>query len=356
MSTEIKLVQKPVIQHALVEVGKSVTARIEELNLENLVATDETIQSLKKLRADLNKEATDFETQRKAIKSAVTQPYDEFEGVYKVEVIEKYKAAVELLKDKIAAFEDRIKKEKKENVIRYFNELCAVENIDFLKFENLSLEINLSTSEKAYKDKCNDFVKRVQDDVILINTMDFAAEMMAEYKKNGFNASLAIKTVKDRKEDEKLEADRLKRQETNKRESSLRALALVYKDLTKSFHFVSDENIFITQADIENLPKEDFQKQYVDIESKVNAFRQAAQQQQSLFNQQSETTSTQQPSAPVSAPAPAPTPKPLQAPVETKPAEPEKQFSAVFEVTATMPQLTALANYMKSNGLTYKNL
>jgi len=338
MSTEIQLIQQPIIKHDLLNVGKAVTERILSLNLENLVATEETVKALKSLRAELNKEFDEYEAQRKAIKEAVANPYMEFEAVYKSEIQVKYKGAVELLKDKIAIVEDKIKSEKKENVIRYFNELCAVEKVDFLTFDKLGIEINLSTSEKAYKEKCNEFVQRVQDDVLLIQVQQYAVEIMAEYKKT-LNASKAITTVIERKEAEKLEAERLHRQETTRRETMLRNLTLVYKDITRSFHFVSDENIFITHSDIEKLSKEEFQKVYVEIELKVIEF---------LRSREPQTPEVKQ--------APIATPEPLQAPTETKPTEPEKQFTAAFEVTATMQQLTALANYMKSNGLNYKNI
>ena len=353
MNTEILLVQKPVIQHALVEVGKSVTERIIALNLENLIATDDTVSALKKLRAELNKEFDEYEAQRKAIKEAVANPYMEFEAVYKVEISEKYKKAVEVLKDKIAAVENNIKAEKKVNVTRYFNELCAVENIDFLKFENLGLEINLSTSEKAYKDKCNEFVSRVQDDIILINSMEFAAEMMAEYKKNGFNASLAITSVKTRKEEEKLESERLKQREIDRRQTALRGLSMAWSDLTRSLHFAQDENIFITLADVENLSKDEFQKRYVEIESKITSFRNS---QPAAATHQATAPTEQQQAAPATAPAPTKAPEPLQAPTEAKPLVSEKQFAASFEVIGTKAQLESLVQYMKSNNLTYKNI
>ena len=137
MTTEIKLIQKPIIQHALAEVGMSVTSRLAALNIENLVATDETIKSLKELRADLNKELSEYEGQRKQIKEAVSGPYVEFESVYKTEVSEKFKTAIEVLKDKIGVFENRVKAEKKANVSRYFYELCQSEEIDFLKFDQV---------------------------------------------------------------------------------------------------------------------------------------------------------------------------------------------------------------------------
>ena len=73
--SEIKLKVLPVIEHDLVKVGNLVDKRLAQLNVANLVATDETIQSLKTLRADLNKELKEYEEQRKVVKDLITKPY-----------------------------------------------------------------------------------------------------------------------------------------------------------------------------------------------------------------------------------------------------------------------------------------
>lgn len=346
MEDKIKLVQKPVIQHKLAEVGASVTARIKELNLDKLVATDETIQSMKTLRADLNKELKDFEEQRKTLKEAVANPYMEFESVYKVEISEKYKSAIDTLKDKIGAFELKVKEEKKATVELYFVELCQDAGIDFLKFEHTGLDINLSTSLKQYKEKCAEFVNRVQDDLILIKGEEMAAEALVEYKSNGLNASKAISIVRERAEKKRLETQRLKTEETNRRTKMLTSMSMVYHDMTMTYNYVQDESIFIELAEIENLKPEDFNKKYVEIESKIKA------KQADLFSQQNTTA------AETSSPAPAPKPEEpiLKAPEEVKQPEPEKTFKAKFECEGTMIQLKALGLYMKENGITYKNL
>jgi hypothetical protein len=61
-------------------IGKEVSARIETLNIENQLATSDTVKALKEMRAQLNKEAIEFETQRKAVKSGIMQPYNDFEA------------------------------------------------------------------------------------------------------------------------------------------------------------------------------------------------------------------------------------------------------------------------------------
>ena len=185
MNTGIELVQNPIIKQNLVETGKSVTKRLKDLNIDNQVATIDTVRSLKDLRIDLNKELADFEAQRKFIKESVLSPYNEFEALYKTEISEKYKSAIDTLKDKIAIVEDKIK-EKQEKQISWhtsMNFACPKRKIEFLTFENVGLEINLSTTEKKYREQCDEYVQRVVDDLALIETQEFAKlKSLVEYK------------------------------------------------------------------------------------------------------------------------------------------------------------------------------
>jgi hypothetical protein len=359
MEQQIKLVQVPVIQHKLVEVGASVTLRIEELNLSNLVATDDTIKGLKSLRAELNAEFTDYENQRKALKQAVANPYMEFEKVYESEISGKYKQAVELLKDKISVFENNVKAEKKANIESYFCELCLDAKIDFLKFEHTGLEINLSTSEKQYKEKCADFVNRVADDVILIQGIEYPAETMAEYKKT-LNASKAITTVRERMEQERLEKERIKTIETNRRTAMLRGLSMVYMDMTKSYNWIEDETVYILHSEVESVTKDEFNKAFTSISEIIKTFvaEKAEIERQRLAAIKAEV----QPELPLQTPIvvekPKQAPAPLQAPVEVLPERKpiEKLVEASFTCKGTMSKLTALGQYMRDNGIIYTNI
>lgn len=339
MENSIKLVQHPVISHALMEVGLSVTNRLAELNIENTIATIETVKGLKDLRAELNKELAEFESQRKFIKEGILTPYNEFETIYKSEISDKYKMAVDLLKDKIAIVENRIKEEKKENVKSYFVELCLSEDIDFLSFNQLGLDINLSTTEKAYKEKVNEFVTRVSDDLKLIDTQNHKAEILVEYKKT-LNASKAIKDVQDRKEAERAEQERIRLNEVQRRTSQLRGLAMIYRDFTRTFEYVSDESIYIENSFVENASKEEFVNKVVEIEEKIKAKK------------------SQEVKAPIQNPANVvvnqPPIEPLKAPVVEQPAEELK--TAAFKVTGTLTQLRALGQYMRDNKITYSNI
>jgi hypothetical protein len=325
----------------LAEVGLNVTARLDELNVDKLVATSDTIKSLKSLRAELTKELSGFEAQRKEIKAAVANPYLEFEDTYKVEVSEKYKGAISTLKDKIGDFENKVKQEKKDEIQSYFAELCLDADIDFLKFADTKIEVNISISVKKYKEQCQEFVSKVQDDIKLIASTAFEAEIMTEYKKT-LNASHAITDTQKRKEDERLEAERIKLNETNRRGTLLRGMAMTYSDLIRAFVFVSDNSIFIEDKDVEELSKDEFNKRYVELEAKIKAKTIVPKPTPSV--QKTDT------------PAAAPKPEVLKAPKVIQEVVKEKIFKATFECTGTMSELKALGAYMKNNNIIYKNL
>lgn len=337
MTKQIQLVQIPVITHMLAQIGQNVTERLDALNIDAQVATVDTVKSLKELRADLNKELADFEEQRKFIKNGVLTPYNEFETLYKAEVSDKYSNAIIKLKDKIAVVETQIKDEKKANLKLYFDELCQSEKIDFLTFEHLKLEINLSTTEKAYKEQINTFVSKVVDDLSLIDTNLFKAEIMVEYKVS-LNVAKAIKDVTERKEKEQIELQRLQVIENNRRIDACKRLGMTFMDMTNAYEY--DAEIYITSDQLKTLAKDEFNTKMIEFHEAIKAKKQATVQPETV-------------SQPVVAPVTPSVSSPLSAPVVEKP---EEQVTASFQVSGTMPQLRALGQYMKDNHITYKNI
>jgi len=355
MTTEIKLIQSPVIQHHLVEMGKNVTERLSALNLDKQIATEDTVKTLKTLRSELNAEAKEFEEQRKFIKNAVLSPYDEFEAVYKTDIIEKYKAADLLLKDKINAFEMNVKTEKKNNLIAYFNEICAVECIDWLSFDRLELDINLSTSEKKYKEQISEEIGRIKDDLSLIATDKYSAEILVEYKKT-LKASQAIQNVRRRKEAERLEEERIRFQRTESRKSKVIGLKFIYHDLSRTYNWVLDESIMISFSDIENLSIEDWSKKYVELQSKVEQRKKELEPQSEIL--QAPVTQAEIPFQQVQPAVEAKEMEIQDVPFEPNPDEgtEEEIFNAKFIVSATYRQLMALKEFLVSNNYNYQNI
>ena len=330
--SEIKLKVLPVIEHDLVKVGNLVDKRLAQLNVANLVATDETIQSLKTLRADLNKELKEYEEQRKVVKDLITKPYAEMETVYKQMVSDKYKEATDILKDKIGEFENLVKTNKRNEVEEYFNEAVSMFDVEWLTFEMLKMDINLSTSVKKYKEEVAEAIKKVVGDVELIEMQQYAMEMMVEYKKD-LNISRSIKEVAERKERERKEIQARIDAEIERREKILtHSCNMIRRDFVKSYVNVIHDDIFISYDTIRNSTKEEFEAQAQTAINEINRRKEA----------------NKTVSAPLKAPEVVTTTSITTAPPEI--------ITIQFEVAGTYEQLVQLNGYLKQSGLQYKQL
>lgn len=218
MSNEIIVVkQLPEIEERLQEIKVDVTERVN--NAMSLVCTEETIQTVKQIRADLNREFKGWEEKRKEVKKEVMTPYDNFEAVYKDCITDIYKRGDADLKCKIANLENEMKAQKTAEVRAYFDEYLASKNIDFITYENADINVTLSASMKSLKEKAKAFIDRVCDDLNLIDTQEHKEEILYEYKRF-FNVSSAITTVQMRhkalEEERAREAERKAKEEAEK--------------------------------------------------------------------------------------------------------------------------------------------
>lgn len=187
--------QFPVIREQLQLIKTA--AEQDVANALAMECTEENKQDIKKLRTSLSKQFTALEEKRKGVKNAILGPYNEFEQIYKECVTNIFKPADEQLKAKIAAVEDAQKKEKEDKAHKYFDEYVESKGIDFLTFENVGLNINLSISDKKCKDTIKAFVDRVAGDLALIDTQQHKEEILVEYKQS-LNVSKAITSVTTR--------------------------------------------------------------------------------------------------------------------------------------------------------------
>lgn len=338
MENQIVLKQAPVIVHKLQEAGRQVTERIEELKIDKLVATEETLKSLKDTRAQLNKELKELEEQRKFVKNGINKPYLELENIYKEKISNKYTDAIEKLKKKIETVEIKLKEEKRDQVKEYFQELCAAEKIDFVTFDRAGIDINLSTSLKAYKKKAEEFVNRIKDDISLVETMEHQAEIFAEYKRT-LNASQAIKEINDRKQREAEEKERIRLAGIAKRKNRLQLLGMKFDEFSNSYMY--DCFFFVTLKEVEELSEKDFDIRVIELEAELSEYNEAAKKPET--EKQYNVTYVATP----------PKEEPLQAPIVE---EKEKTFTASFEVNGTMAQMQALKSFLIENKITYKNL
>ena len=77
----IVLRQLPVIEEHLHKIKDEITNKVETAL--SLVCAEDTVKTVKSARAELNKEFSYWESQRRDIKSAINAPYEQFSDVYK---------------------------------------------------------------------------------------------------------------------------------------------------------------------------------------------------------------------------------------------------------------------------------
>ena len=214
MSNELIIVkQLPQIEEHLKERSEEIEKKVE--NAKSLICTEENVKTIKEVRAELNKEFKEVETQRKMVKEQILAPYTKFEEIYKTYISDKYKSADIDLKNKIDTVENELKKQKEQEIKEYFEEYKQANNIDFITYEQAKINVTLSASKKSLKEQAKQFIDKVVDDLKLIETQEHKAEILVEYK-NDLNVSKAIATVTSRYkaiEEEKKKQEELKQKQ-----------------------------------------------------------------------------------------------------------------------------------------------
>lgn len=198
--------QIPIIRERLEVLSKEIDEKVN--NALSLVCNEETRKDVKEVRANLNKQFKELEEQRKSVKKLVLDPYDDFEKVYKNCVTEKFKLADSELKNKIDNVENGLKEEKRQEAITYFNEYATSLKIDFAKFEDMKLNITLTTTKTSIQKAIEDYLNKINTDTATIMLQEYKDEILVEYKGNGYNLNNAMQTVLKRVEQIKAEKER----------------------------------------------------------------------------------------------------------------------------------------------------
>lgn len=193
----ITLKQLPIIEEHLQLVKSDIETRTR--NAMQLVCTEETRKDVKSIRTELSKDFAEMENQRKRVKEAIMEPYNQFEAVYKECISDPYKKADAELKKRIDEVESGLKSDKEKAIRDYFNELCKANNLPWLRFEQMGLKIGLSTSVNGTKTALTSTVLRISKEVLELSRYENSAELMVEYKKS-LNMALALSTIRARQE------------------------------------------------------------------------------------------------------------------------------------------------------------
>lgn len=196
MAELIKIDQAIKLTTEFEQVSKEIDKKIETAN--SLVVSEDNYKEVKKIRAELNKEAKQYAEDFKAIKESVLATWNECEDTYKKMIRDKYAVSDVILRSKVGEIEDGIKDEKRKKVVEFFEKHRASRKLDFVTFDDMNLKIGMSNSlaslKKEVTEKLDEILKGYE------GALETSPDVVAEFKENGFDFARAFTTVKDREE------------------------------------------------------------------------------------------------------------------------------------------------------------
>ena len=197
----LRVIRTPVISEAL----DSVTHQLNTVlaTVEQLQANDSSLKQVKAIRAELAKQFQAMEQQRKAAKKQVMEPYLQAEAKYKAAVADPYQEADKRLKAWVDNYQNGMKAAKEQELREYFEELCAVHGVDFLRFESAGVAVDMAMARqiesRTAKKALETFVLKIRGDLDTILAMEDSAEILAEYREH-HDLQRAILDVTHRKQ------------------------------------------------------------------------------------------------------------------------------------------------------------
>lgn len=208
----VKIETLPKIFYELEKVGEYLDAELEEVK--KLDISEESKQSIKKLRANINDTLKQFEDKRKEIKNKCLEAYTLFEEKYNYEVKVKLANASEDLKTAIDNIERKQIQQKEDEIFNFIDEHIHANHIESLivvseviRFANL--KINLSTSLKSLKEDAKAYIEKVANEIKLIELEEkYVDEILLEYTKDYDYTKAKLNVIAKHKELEELAKQR----------------------------------------------------------------------------------------------------------------------------------------------------
>lgn len=179
----------------------AVDSIIEELSEDNL-------QELKSIGTSIRKEITTIEDRRKAVEKLYNADLAKFKKDYKEYAYTPLDKTVKKIKTAVDNFEDTLRERKSKRFMALFESNKNKMELDFLEYEDVGLNVQLSTSENELEKQLKDFFEKVNNDLKIINLGEHKERTLAEYHKTK-DLSTAIINVKESVESEKRIAERI---------------------------------------------------------------------------------------------------------------------------------------------------
>ncbi len=193
----VEVTQLPVIENQLARVLPEIKQRCEIAA--SLVVNEDNYKDMKKTRAQLNREYSEFKGLIKNIKEVVMAPLNDFlNGICK-EVDQAYSNGIAQLDGNIKETENGLKDQKRVALMEYYDEYRQSLQLDkqIADPRRSGIKVGLTGSLKSYKEQAKAYLDRIANDLKTIALMENCDEIMAEYTIS-LDMNGAIQIVKDR--------------------------------------------------------------------------------------------------------------------------------------------------------------
>lgn len=158
--------------------------------------TEETMKQATEEKANVNKFKKAVADYRKNIVAEYNKPIENFEKTAK-ETEKLLTDTYNTINEQVERFNNQKKEQIRQELKDYFEEYKQYKNIDFVTFEQANIKVGLSDSKTSLHKQAQAFIDKIVDDLNLINTQQYKAEILVEYKQT-LNVSQSITTVTNR--------------------------------------------------------------------------------------------------------------------------------------------------------------
>jgi hypothetical protein len=157
---------------------------IDDLQIDKMEVSEDNKQTLKQVRASLNKKLTSFENDRKKIKEIVLQPVVQFEEIYKTKLKSLFESTIKQLDDKIYSIEKGQIQEFEDYAREYFDRKLQSNPISVANtYEDVKLKINLTSNNKKIREEIDRHFEKILSALTIIESHQYSSRLRVLWEK-----------------------------------------------------------------------------------------------------------------------------------------------------------------------------
>lgn len=225
----VKIEKMAVIKQQLDKVESFIDEKVKDIpvvlkQLEEMTdkEKEEKKGEIKKYRTYLNSIKNQLEDKRKEIKTEISKPYDDFNEYYSNGVKIKLEQGIEQLNNVVNDIENKQKEEMEDELRTFAQNWFVSKGIEnFVKFEDIGLKINVTSTMKSLKEQIIAFCEKVFNDIQLIDMEDYKDEILFEYQNTLDFAKSKMTVIERKKQLEEIQKQQELKQEQQKQEEKV---------------------------------------------------------------------------------------------------------------------------------------